>query len=122
MKSFLRATKRKSQDRGTSVSHMNRLCMKALPIAESALHIRRAILHKNIQRPRLTRNTLTLGCLPLRRKTQNIDTNQIGILDARVSHESFSTSTVAHQATRRRVLRVCEPELVKKETYIPVAE
>ena len=112
---------------------MNRLCMKALPIAESALHIRRAILDKNIQRPRLgrrlttgnhrlTRNTLTLGCLPLRRKTQNIDTNQIGILDARVSHESFSTSTVAHQATRRRILRICEPELVKKETYIPVAE
>jgi len=105
---------------------MNRLCMKALPIAESALHIRRAILHKNIQRPRLshrlTRNTLTLGCLPIRRKTQNIDTNQIGILDARVSHESFSTSTVAHQATRRRVLRIREPELAEKETNMPVAE
>ena len=109
---------------------MNRLCMKALPIAESALHIRRAMLNKNIQGPRLsqrlghrlTRNTLTLGCLPIRRKIQNIDTNQIGILDARVSHESFSTSTVAHQATRRRVLRIREPELVEKERDIPLAE
>ena len=84
---------------------MNRILLKGLPMAESALYRRR---------PNVNRRALTLACLPKR----NIPTRQSGYKNAAtiketppVSYETFSTSTVAHQATRKRFLRVCESEL-----------
>ena len=88
---------------------MNRLLLKGLPLAESALYIRRSMILKN----KHYRKAFTAV------HKRNIGTKQIsGNRDAqkRISEtkELFSTSTVAHQSTRRRVLQLCEPDLVKE--------
>jgi len=95
---------------------MNRV-LKGLPMAESELYKRR--------------NTLLKGCKGMRRcstlanyvnRKRNVGDNQSSSdynerFAAPVPTEYFSTSTVAHQATRRRVLSVYKSTVAKENAH-----
>jgi hypothetical protein len=96
---------------------MNRLFLKGLPLAESALYLRRSVMLKNKHyRKAFTavqkRNIATKQSGGLRNASQ-------GIPETR---EIFSTSTVAHQATRRRVFSIRELSVDKKDAYSNMAQ
>jgi hypothetical protein len=91
---------------------MNRIFLKGLPLAESALYLRRSLMLKNKHyRKAFTavqkRNIATKQSGGFRNASQ-------GIQETR---EIFSTSTVTHQATRRRVFSIRESAMDKESAY-----
>lgn len=93
----------------------HRICIKGIPIAESALHTRRTILSRG---KIYMRRVNTLACVPI----QNLTNLQSGIQyvedKAPVSPRSPS---ITCKAPRRRVLPVRESDMVKGASYQTLA-
>ena len=101
---------------------MNRLLVLGLPIAKSVLYDRRSMLKGKF----FKRNNHTISSII--RPRENLTTIQRdGIPCGRVSyttpvsHETVSTCSVRHQATRRRVLYFREWNMAEKQSHSVMA-
>ena len=94
---------------------MNRLFLRGLPIVESALYRKRLGVGKKVS----MRRAATL-CIMNKR---NIDYNQSGIIrDAtdtrqRAPVEIYTSSIITHQATRKRLLPICQSRMDEEDSY-----
>ena len=105
---------------------MSHRILRGLPIAESALHTRRSILSKGIQKStHVRRINNTIACLP-----QNLTNIQSGIQDAKTkdfapvspkdskgSPKSSRSPSVTYKACRRWILPIREPEMDRQDSY-----
>ena len=88
--------------------------LKGLPIAESELYKRRNTLLK-LNAVKGQRRSTTLSSYIRKR---NIEGNQSSVdYNAPV----FTSSTISHWATRRRLLPLCKSEMAKEDTYTELA-
>ena len=105
---------------------MNRVYIRGIPIAESALHTRRSILTKATQRLSIIRRVNTISCIP----TQKIITDQSGIQyaetkdfvpvspkDSKSSPKPSRSPSVTYKASRRWILPIREPEMDRQGSY-----
>jgi hypothetical protein len=98
--------------------------LKGLPIAESELYKRRNTLLK-LNALKRARRSNTLSTYTYIRK-RNIDDNQSSVdynerFRAPVFRELFSSSTISHCATRRRVLPLYKSEVAKEDQNTELA-
>ena len=90
---------------------MNRYLILGLPIAKSVLYERRSLLIKSLKSNHIQRNNHTISSPRQNMRTEQRNgllVRQEGAYKTPVYHETFRTYCVRHQATRRRVLQVCE--------------
>lgn len=101
---------------------MSHRILRGLPIAESALHTRRSILSKGIQKSTYVRRiNNTIACLP-----QNLTNIQSGIQDAKTKDfapvspkdsKSSRSPSVTYKACRRWILPIREPDMDRQVSY-----
>jgi hypothetical protein len=97
---------------------MNRLLLIGLPVAKSVLYDRRSLLAKLPKSKFFKRNNHTISSVIRPRENLNVlqrDDIPGGDISYGIpaSHEAFSTCSVRHQATRKRLLSVYKPEMVE---------